>query len=192
MPAMDCTIKADILRRAAQFTRVGLFLASTLGRRERETTVAVSNMADPTAKGPKKREKVVQSERSLVSSGTLRSVRQRAKTEINFVGPLTLPFHARRSGLAELIVLYEGTILAVVYDDVETGKVPVRFTWTWDRLVGSSYPMHPVVSSRVSFSARPQALRRHRCRLLRQRLDFFTPSQTLSFLASCLSTGPQE
>ena len=87
-----------------------------------------------------------------VPSGTPRSVRELAKTEINFVGPPTLPFSCsakphykfrcpRRSGLAELIVLCKGTFLAVVYDDVETGEVPERFTWTWDWLLGISFQL---------------------------------------------------
>ena len=106
-------------------------------------------------------------------SGTPRSVRERARTEINFVGPPTLPFSCsaggtasagafndglkdpRRSGLAELIVLYEGTILAVVYDDAETGRYRCgllkRRTGYWKIHIHS----FPIVSSRVSFSARP-------------------------------------
>ena len=67
-------------------------------------------------------------------SGTPRSVRERARTEINFLSPTHPPFfmqcpvalqvrvHSttvfrlqvpRRSGLAELFVLYKFTILAV-------------------------------------------------------------------------------
>ena len=74
-------------------------------------------------------------------SGTPLSVRERAKIEVNFVGPPTLPFscsakkalqvrvhsttvvrfrYPRRSGLAELFVLCEGTILAD--DDVKTAR----------------------------------------------------------------------
>ena len=37
----------------------------------------------------------------------------------------------------------------------EDGTVPVRFTWTWDWLLGISYPILFIVSSRISFSARP-------------------------------------
>ena len=37
----------------------------------------------------------------------------------------------------------------------EDGTVSVRFTWTWDWLLGISYPFHLFVSSRISFSARP-------------------------------------
>ena len=43
--------------------------------------------------------------------------------------------YPRRSGLAELIVLYEGTILAMVYDD---SPFTFGFTWTLDRLLGYS------------------------------------------------------
>ena len=40
------------------------------------------------------------------------------------------------SGLAELSVLYEGTFLAVLYDDA---PFTCGFTWTWDRLLGFSF-----------------------------------------------------
>ena len=45
------------------------------------------------------------------------------------------------------------------------------------------------LSSRVSSSARPLS---GALASQQQRLDCFTPSQALSFLASCFSTGPQE
>ena len=135
-------------------------------------------------------------------SGTPRSV-ARAKTEINFVGPPTLLFfmqvrlttvlsfrYPRRPGLAELIVPYEGTILAVVDDDIETGKVLVRFTWTWDWPLGISYPMQHIVSSRVSFSARLlSGVAVSQVPSVAATAGFPTPSQTLSFLASGFSTG---
>ena len=106
-------------------------------------------------------------------SGTPRSWRERANAEIYFLSPTHPPFsmqcqatlqvrvhfttvflfrYPRRSGLAELTVLCEGTILAVVYDD---SLFTYGFTWTWDWLLGISYPMHLIVSSRISFSARP-------------------------------------
>ena len=83
-------------------------------------------------------------------SGTPRSVRECARTEINFLSPPSPPpffmqctqrrslgfRYPRRTCLAELIVLYEGTILAVVYDD---SPFTDGFTWTWNRLLGNSY-----------------------------------------------------
>ena len=61
-------------------------------------------------------------------------------------------------------------------------------TGYWDFHILCTLPF-PLAS--LSLHALFQALRRHRCRLLRQRLDFFAPSHTLSFLASGFSTGPQ-
>ena len=105
-------------------------------------------------------------------SGTPFSVRERAKIEVNFVGPPHPPFfmqcqaalqvrvhsttvvrfrYPRRSGLAELFVLCEGTILAD--DDVKTARYQYdllgRGTVYWAIIY-----LFPFVSSRVSFSAR--------------------------------------
>ena len=85
-----------------------------------------------------------ESERTYVPSGTPARARQ-DRNHVSFAHPPSLvptvpsgtasasalndcPFcfrYPRRSSLAELTVLYEGTILAVVYNGVETGTVPV-------------------------------------------------------------------
>ena len=100
-------------------------------------------------------------------------------------------FHAVPSGTASASALNDGLSLQVspplwsgrAHGPVrgchpsrrrcEDGTVQVRFTWTWDFLLGISHPFHFIVSSRISFSALFLTLRRHRCRLLRQRL-FYT------------------
>ena len=60
--------------------------------------------------------------------------------------------YPRRHGLAVLTALYKVTILAVGYDD---SPFPYGFIWTWDWLLGNSFYIFPIGSSRVSFSARP-------------------------------------
>ena len=59
-------------------------------------------------------------------------------------------------------------------------SVTIRVSHYWDRLLGFHSYIFPIVSS-ASFSmlALFQTLRRHRCRLLRQRLDFSTPSRVV-------------
>ena len=98
--------------------------------------------------------------------------------------------YPRRSGPAEPLVLHEGTILAD--DDVETARYQHdllgRGTDYWDfhNLCTFSFPL-----ASLSLHALFQALRRHRCRLLRQRLDFFTPSPTCMFVLLCLCGNVQ-
>ena len=95
----------------------------------------------------------------------------------------------RRSGLAELLVLYEGTILAD--DNVETARYQYdllgRGTDYLDfhALCTLSFPL-----ASLSLHALFQALRRHRRRLLRQRLDFFTPLRCFCFYVSMVMCKP--
>ena len=116
-------------------------------------------------------------------SGTPRSVRKRAKTESNFLAlqvrvRLTTVFSFRylhHSGLAELIVLYEGTILAVVYDDHHLRMDLLgRGTRHWEIHIYEPLSFPP---ASLSLHALFQTLRRHGHRLLRQRLNFSTPSR---------------
>ena len=197
--------------------------------------VAVSTMADPTVKGPKKRGGKSffgrqLSERTSVSSDTHRAKRERAQTErarerrVSFSSPCGLkcraalpvpcasapgpesislahppsPFsrcakkrhckcecastvfhfrYPRRHGLAVLTALYEVTILAVGYDD---SPFTYGFTWTWDRLL--AYFLTFSISfppASLSLPALFQTLRRYPYRLLRQRVQFSTPSRVI-------------
>ena len=86
--------------------------------------------------------------------------------------------YPRRSGLAELKTLCEGTIL--VDDDVKTARHQYDLLgggtgyWVFHILCTLSFPL-----ASLSLPALFQALRRHRCRLLRQRLFSLTPCRVV-------------
>ena len=93
------------------------------------------------------------SKRTSVPSGTPRPVRQ-CRNLFSFAHPPSL-FHAVPSGTASASALNDGPSLQVPPPLWSGQSSPVRFTWTWDWLLGISYPIHLIVSSRISFSARP-------------------------------------
>ena len=87
--------------------------------------------------------------------------------------------YPRRSGLAELTALCEGTILAD--DDVKTARYQYDLLgrgtgyWVFHILCTLSFPLASLSLPSALF----QALRRHRCRLLRQRLFSLTPCRVV-------------
>ena len=102
-------------------------------------------------------------------------VRARLTTVFSFRYP-------RGSGLATLVVLYEGSILAVVYDELHSGMDLLgRGAGI---LIFTYFLSFPPAS--LSLHAIFQTLRRHRYRLLRQRLFSFPPSQTCMLVLLCL------
>ena len=111
---------------------------------------------------------------------TALQVRVRLTTVFRFRYP-------RRPGLAELFVLYEGTILAVVYDD---SPLTYGFTWTWNRLLRNSYLHIPYRFLPRLFLCTPSFRRCGVTSAVCCGSGCFPllPLESLSLLASCFST----